>query len=73
MDKNNANNRVFPTMSVTGTVGTGHPSTGVLFIKTLNEVRVRHIPTTNCRVGKLPVYNFSEGRLLGGVTILFGV
>lgn len=73
MDKNNAKKRVFPTISVTGTVGRLCPSARVLFVKTRKQVRVRHIPTTNCGVVKLPITKFSEGRLLGGVDMLVGL
>lgn len=73
VDKKKAKKRVFPTISVTGTVGRRRPRTRVLFMNTRNEVRVRHIPTTKCPVGKLPITKFSHGGLLGGISILFGL
>lgn len=63
VDNNNAKKRVFPTVSVTGTVGRLYPSTRVLFMNTRKEVRVRHIPSTNCQVVNLPITKFSHGRL----------
>lgn len=63
VDNKNAKKRVFPTISVTGTVARLHPSTGVLFMKTRKHVRVRQIPSTNCRVVNLPVTKFSHGHL----------
>ncbi len=63
VSKNNANKRVFPTVDVTGTLHGTRPSYSVLFMNTRNEVRVRHIPTTNCPVRKLHIRNLSHGHV----------